>query len=281
MPETLTAAELAELPPKVRAVLAAQAGLIAAHQQKTAAAEEKAASIADEIGEIKARNERLEYLVKELRRALYGKKSERLDPDQLDLLLEDLETAVAKAETESDARSGGGRSARQPSQRNIGRLPEHLERIERVIEPESLECPCGCGEMVKIGEDRTERLDCVPAQLRVIVTVRPKYACRTCETGVVQAPAAAHLIEGGLPTEALIAQVLVSKYADHTPHYRQAQIFARSGIQLDRGTLAGWSVSGASAPRRAGLDSCNRPISLRWAAIARAAAHRSGCFARG
>ena len=241
MPETLSASELAELPPKVRAVLAAQAGLIAAHQQKTAAAEEKAASIADEIGEIKARNERLEYLVKELRRALYGKKSERLDPDQLDLLLEDLETAVAKAETESDARSGGGRSARQPSQRNIGRLPEHLERIERVIEPESLECPCGCGEMVKIGEDRTERLDCVPAQLRVIVTVRPKYACRTCETGVAQAPAADHLIEGGLPTEALIAQVLVSKYADHLPLYRQAQIFARSGIQLDRGTLAGWS----------------------------------------
>lgn len=241
MPETLSASELAELPPKVRAVLAAQAGLIAAHQQKTAAAEEKAASIADEIGEIKARNERLEYLVKELRRALYGKKSERLDPDQLDLLLEDLETAVAKAETESEARSGGGRSARQPSQRNIGRLPEHLERIERVIEPESLQCPCGCGEMVKIGEDRTERLDCVPAQLRVIVTVRPKYACRTCETGVTQAPAADHLIEGGLPTEALIAQVLVSKYADHLPLYRQAQIFARSGVQLDRGTLAGWS----------------------------------------
>ena len=73
MPETLSAAELAELPPKVRAVLAAQAGLIAAHEQKTAAAEEKAAAIADEIGEIKALNERLEYLVKELRRALYGK----------------------------------------------------------------------------------------------------------------------------------------------------------------------------------------------------------------
>jgi transposase len=95
--------------------------------------------------------------------------------------------------------------------------------------------------MVRIGEDRTERLDCVPAQLRVIVTVRPKYACRTCEAGVTQVPAPAHLIEGGLPTEALIAQVLVSKYADHLPLYRQAQIFARSGVQLDRGTLAGWS----------------------------------------
>jgi transposase len=263
MPETLSAAELAELPPKVRAVLAAQAGLIAAHEQKTAAAEEKAAAIADEIGEIKALNERLEYLVKELRRALYGKKSERLDPDQLDLLLEDLETAVAGAEEESEARSRG-RAAREPSRRNIGRLPDHLERIERVIEPESLDCPCGCGEMVKIGDDRTERLDCVPAKLRVIVTVRPKYACRTCEAGVTQAPAPAHLIEGGLPTEALIAQVLVSKYADHLPLYRQAQIFARSGVLLDRSTLAGWS--GAAGYHLS-------PLTRRLAQILKASGH--------
>jgi len=117
MPETLTAAELAELPPKVRAVLAAQAALIAAREQETAAAEENAAAIADEVGELKARNERLEYLVKELRRALYGKKSERFDPDQLDLLLEDLETAVAKAEAEVAAR-GRGRTQREPSQRS-------------------------------------------------------------------------------------------------------------------------------------------------------------------
>ena len=94
--------------------------------------------------------------------------------------------------------------------------------------------------MVKIGEDRTERLDIVPAQLRVIVTVRPKYACRVCEQGVVQAPAPAHLIEGALPTEGAIAHVLVSKYADHQPLYRQAQIYARSGLDLDRSTLAGW-----------------------------------------
>jgi transposase len=270
MTETLTTAELAGLPPKVRAVLAAQAALIAAregeiaaHEQKAAAAEENAAAIADEIGEIKARNERLEYLVKELRRVLDGKKSEQLDPDQLDLLLEDLETAVAKAETEGEARSGR-RTSRQPAQRNIGRLPDHLERIERVIEPESLECPCGCGAMVKIGEDRTERLDCVPAKLRVIVTVRPKYACRTCAQGVTQAPAPAHLIEGGLPTEALIAQVLVSKYGDHLPLYRQAQIFARSGVQLDRSTLAGWS--GAAGYHLA-------PLTRRLAEILKASGH--------
>ncbi len=80
----------------------------------------------------------------------------------------------------------------------------------------------------------------MPAQLRVLVTVRPKYACRACEQGVTQAPAPAWLIEGGLPTEGAIAHVLISKYADHCPLYRQAQIYARSGLDLDRSTLAGW-----------------------------------------
>src|SRR4051812_498784 len=84
------------------------------------------------------------------------------------------------------------------------------------------------------------RLDIVPARFRVLLTRRPKYACRTCEDGVVQAPAPARLIEGGLPTEATVAQVLVSKYADHLPLYRQAQIYARQSIDLDRATLADW-----------------------------------------
>ena len=92
------------------------------------------------------------------------------------------------------------------------------------------QCPCGCGEMVRIGEDRTERLDIIPAQFRVIVSIRPKYACRQCTDGVTQAKAPAHLIEGALPTEALIAHVLVAKYADHCPLYRQSQIMSRSGL---------------------------------------------------
>jgi transposase len=91
-----------------------------------------------------------------------------------------------------------------------------------------------------IGEDSGERLDIVPAQFRVLVVRRPKYACRACENVVVQAPAPARLIEGGLPTEATVAQVLVSKYADHLPLYRQAQIYARQGVDLDRSTLADW-----------------------------------------
>jgi transposase len=92
----------------------------------------------------------------------------------------------------------------------------------------------------RIGEDTGERLDIVPAQFRVLVVRRPKYACRECENVMVQAAAPARLIEGGLPTEATVAQILVSKYADHLPLYRQAQIYARQGIELDRSTLADW-----------------------------------------
>src|SRR6478735_7549043 len=92
-----------------------------------------------------------------------------------------------------------------------------------------------------IGLARTsERLDIVPAQVRVLVIRRPKYACRSCEDIVAQAPAPARLIEGGLPTDGTVAQVLVSKYADHLPLYRQAQIYARQGVPLDRSTLADW-----------------------------------------
>ena len=139
------------------------------------------------------------------------------------------------------ARSPAERQARARKRRiNRGALPAHLPRIEIVVDIDDKTCPCCQGELHRIGEDRSERLDIVPAQFRVLVTRRPKYACRACEDGVVQAPAPARLIEGGLPTEATVAQVLVSKYADHLPLYRQAQIYARQGIDLDRSTLADW-----------------------------------------
>jgi transposase len=99
--------------------------------------------------------------------------------------------------------------------------------------------------MHKIGEDVAERLDVVPAQFRVLVVRRPKYACRRCAGTVVQAPAPPRLIEGGLPTEAVVAHAIVAKYADHHPLYRQAQIYARQGIDLDRSTLADWVGRGA------------------------------------
>lgn len=123
---------------------------------------------------------------------------------------------------------------------NRGSLPAHLPRIELVVDIEDHTCPCCRNALHRIGEDCSERLDIIPAQMRVLVVRRPKYACRACGEVVVQAPAPARLIEGGLPTEATVAQVLVSKYADHLPLYRQAQIYARQGINLDRSTLADW-----------------------------------------
>ena len=103
--------------------------------------------------------------------------------------------------------------------------------------------------MHRIGDDVAERLDVIPARFRVLVTRRPRYGCRACEGAVVQAPAPARLVEGGLPTEALVAHVLVGKYADHLPLYRQSQIYARQGIELDRSTLADW-VGRAAAELR-------------------------------
>jgi transposase len=153
------------------------------------------------------------------------------------------ETAVAAAEearTRASATQAASRPARAGIKRNQGRLPEALPRIERVIEPEDKRCPCGCGEMVRIGEDRAHRLDVVPAQYRVLVTIRPRYACPKGRAGVVQAPAPAHLIEGGLPTEALIAHVMVAKFSEHLPLYRQSQVLARHGVTVDRSTLADW-----------------------------------------
>ena len=184
-------------------------------------------------------NARLEALVASFKKALFGAKSEKIDPAQYELELEDIETAIAQVEAEidGDERTAPVRSAK-PRQTNRGSLSKHLERVEVVIEPER-SCACGTERHV-IGEDVSERLDIVPAQYRVIVTRRPKYACRSCEGGIVQAPAPAHIIAGGMPTEATLAHVLVSKYADHLPLYRQAQIYSRQGIDLDRSTLAAW-----------------------------------------
>ena len=201
----------------------------------------KAMLIAAQAREVRKdeRIERLEKLVAAFKQAAFGRKSEKTDPDQFDLALEDLETAIASIHAEEDADRPDGKRASKPRAANRGSLPKHLPRIEEVIEPESLICVCG-GCLHCFGEDTSERLDVIPAQFRVIVTRRPKYACRVCTDGVVQAPAPARLIQAGLPTEATVAHVLVSKYADHLPLYRQAQIFSRQGVDLDRSTLADW-----------------------------------------
>ena len=231
-PNTL---DLNSLPPEARALIQAQQAQIAALSSDNSA--------------LTVSNKRLGDLVKELRHALRGKKSEKLTEDERQLAFEDLSIAVAEveeAQDEAPTTPTASRKKSKPVNRNLGNLPEDLPRIEEIIEPDSTLCPCGCGEMKRIGEDRTERFDIIPAQVQAIVTVRPKYACKACEDGVTQAAAPVHLIRGALPTEGAIAHVLVSKYSDHLPLYRQAQILKRSGIDLHRSVLADW-VGKASA----------------------------------
>ena len=182
--------------------------------------------------------ERLIAIIKELQRHRFGRRAERLDPEQLALALEDVEQTLAAADAAAENDTTAQKQA-TPRRRHINRgaLPVHFPREEIVIDVADKTCACCGGLKHRIGEDVSERLDVIPAQFKVIVTRRPKYACQVCAGEVVQAPALERLIENGIPTETLVAHVLVAKYADHTPLYRQAQIYARQGITLDRSTL--------------------------------------------
>jgi transposase len=182
--------------------------------------------------------ERLQLVIKQLKRARFGRRSERVDADQLALGLEDVETDKARAEAAQKPRIK--RTDTKPRRKP---LPAHLPREEVRIDVGTAACGCCGGALHPIGESVSEMLDWVPAQLRVIRICRPKYGCRACGT-VRQAPAPERPIAGGFATPALLAQVLVSKSCDHAPLYRQSQIFARHGVELDRSTLAGW-VGGA------------------------------------
>lgn len=163
----------------------------------------------------RAQNERLVQIIKELQRHRFGRRAESLPEDQMLLGLEEAEQAEAAGEASTEEATPAERTARAARRRvNRGSLPAHLPRIETLADIDDKTCP-GCAHPLhRIGEDVSERLDMVPAQFRVLVVRRPKYACRACEDVVVQAPAPARLIEGGIPTEATVAQVLVSKYAD-------------------------------------------------------------------
>ncbi|MGD0109793.1 MAG: IS66 family transposase [Rhodopila sp.] len=194
--------------------------------------------------------ERQRLIIAALQRNRFGRRSEKLDDATVQQGVEDLEQSVAEqsaAVAAAVSRSSppvtdtAPRAPRsEPAKRNRGALPAELPRVEQVIDVEGKVCPCCGGALHVIGEDRSEMLDYVPAHFRVRVTRRPRYGCRACEEAVVQAPAPERPIDGGMATEALLAHVLINKYSDHLPLYRQAQIFARQGITLDRSTLCNW-----------------------------------------
>ena len=181
--------------------------------------------------------EHLKLLIAKLRRMQFGRKSEKLDGqiEQLELRLEELEAdeGAAPVEIPKTPRTAAEQTPRQP-------LPEHLPREIRTHLPESAgKCTeCG-GRMKPLGEDVAEQLEYVPASFRVIRHVRPKFACVCCDH-ISQAPAPSRPIERGLAGPGLLAHVLVSKFADHVPLYRQSVMYAREGVELDRSLLAKW-----------------------------------------
>src|SRR5271165_1183495 len=188
--------------------------------------------------------EHLKLLIARLRRVQFGRKSEKLDREieQLELRLDELEATQAEkllpAQTPAAPLANAAKPARRP-------LPEHLPRETRKYPPKQAACPdCG-GALKPLGEDVSEMLEYVPARFKVIRQVRPKLACACCER-IVQAEAPSRPIERGIAGPGLLAHVLVSKYCDHLPLYRQSEIFAREGVELERSTLAGW-VGGTSA----------------------------------
>jgi transposase len=197
------------------------------------------------IGQLKKNND-------DLRALKFGKRSEKLTPGQLALAFEDIELTQAaleaqldRLEDEKQALSGGKPRCRRGPNEARPSLPAHLPVVEEVLAPEHLECPCCQRKLHRIGETSSDRLDVIPVQYFIRRTIRPKYACRACEGQIVQASAPAHVVEGGLPSEGLVAQVLVAKHADHTPIYTQVQAMARQGIQINRNVVTGWAGRGA------------------------------------
>jgi transposase len=191
------------------------------------------------LSEAKAEIERLHFIIKQLQRSQFGRRNERLDDGQLQLGFEDLNADLARTE----ARLPPGKAGTSKAQSERPSLPAHLPREDVRFDVECQACPCCGGALHLIGETLSEMLDHVPARLRVIRICRPRYGCRTCGT-IHQAPAPERPIAKGLASPALLAHVLVSKYCDHLPLYRQSQIFARQGVEIDRSTLANW-VGGA------------------------------------
>jgi transposase len=212
----------ADLPEDIEALKA----LVLAQREQLIAKDTELCSNAAEI-------ERLKLLVAKLKRLQFGRRSEKLDREieQLELRLEELQVSskpapVAKLSTEEKT---------QPVRRA---LPEHLPR-EAVVHEPACSCPdCGAA-MRKIGEDVSEVLDYVPERFKVIRHVRPKLACPACQR-MVQVAAPSRPIERSFAGPGLLAHILTSKYADHLPLYRQAQIYAREGVELDRSTMAEW-----------------------------------------
>jgi transposase len=173
-----------------------------------------------------------------LKRLKFAARSEAFDAEQKSLLEETIDADLAALQAELDKVVPSEQSKGEKNKPKREKLPANLPRREVLHEPENTTCSCGCA-LKRIGEDVAEKLDYAPGVFTVERHVRGKWVCAKCET-LVQAPVAAHIIDKGLPTTGLLAQVLVAKYLDHLPLYRQEHIFERAGHAIARSTLAQW-----------------------------------------
>ena len=243
--------DLANLPRNVATlhrIIARQAADVASEREARAASEAELAAAKAGLLTKTLEVEKLKLQIARLRRKQFGRSSEKIARkiEQLELILEELEAEASApspaATPEASAPNSGQPSSSGESNKSkrSGRKPppEHLPRREVVHEP-SCTCPSCGGEMRKVGEDVTEILDYVPGHFEVIKHIRPAFSCRRCES-MVQNPMPSLPIERGQPGAGLLAHVLVGKYCDHLPLYRQSGIYAREGVELDRATLADW-----------------------------------------
>lgn len=243
---SLNAEQLRELARDLIAKVARQDQQITQHDQQISELGLQIAGLDQAISnkdrEILYRQAKIDQLTHEmavLKRWKFGRSREQLDAAQTSLLDETIDADIAAIEQElqdlAPAAKTDTESRKQPKR---AALPAELPRVELRHEPDSTTCGCGC-QLKRIGEDVSEKLDYTPGVLTVERHIRGKWACTQCQT-LIQASVPAQIIDKGIPTSGLLAQVLVAKYSDHLPLYRQETIFARSGFSIPRSTLAQW-----------------------------------------
>src|SRR5579875_1230416 len=218
---------------------AALRDMVLKQQAQLSSRDEELERLQVQISSHDAELERLRRLViARLQRLRFGRKSEKGPTalEQLELQLEDLEAGTAEERQQTEKTLPPAAAVRKPARRA---LPEHLPREVETHMLQHAGCPACGGQLSRLGEDVSEVLEYVPARFKVIRHVRPKLSCTKCDV-IVQAEAPSRPIERGLAGPGLLAHVLVSKYADHLPLYRQAEIYAREGVELERSTLADW-----------------------------------------
>lgn len=233
----MDAAELRDLATTLIGRLAERDAQISERDAQLSAREAQLASRDEELKRKQLKIDQLTHEMATLKRWRYGRHSEQLDAVQRSLLDESIDADLEAIGLEIEALREKP-SSKPPSKPRRVALPTSFPRREVRHEPERTQCSCGC-QLERIGEDISEKLDYTPGVFEVERHIRGKWVCRRCET-LIQAPVPPHIIDKGIPTAGLLAQVLVAKYLDHAPLYRQESIFERAGLALPRSTLAQW-----------------------------------------